>query len=157
MCFRCTLLLLKFVLTSALPYGNAAGLILSPVFRIVQGHNVSVTAKELYKCKNFSFFSFRNWGKDITEPFHLSSWCKLVANKAFFGFRNLETSGQLAYYCVGSCLTGFFLLSRPHGAADHPVPSPHQHLQQHHDQLAQGRGLDGHRDLDVGMHPICFR
>ena len=34
-CFRCTLLLLKFVLTIALPYGNAVGLTLSLGFRIV--------------------------------------------------------------------------------------------------------------------------
>ena len=36
---------------------------------------------------------------------------------------------------------------RSHGPPDHPVPGPDQHLQQHHDQLAKGRGTHGNRDL----------
>ncbi len=62
--------------------------------------------------------------------------------------------------CVRKCESLFdnnhetLITTRSHGFADHPLPGLDQHLQQHHDKLAESWRTDGHRDLDVGMHSL---
>ena len=43
---------------------------------------------------------------------------------------------------------------RSNDALGDNLPRAGQHLQHDPDELAQGRGLDGHRDLDVDLHPL---
>ena len=45
---------------------------------------------------------------------------------------------------------------RPHDSPGDDLPGADQHLQHHHERLAQRGGDDRHRVLDDRLHPLCF-
>ena len=60
----------------------------------------------------------------------------------------------MGFSALGQLPDSFGDDSRSNDPPGDPLPGPDQHLQQHHDKLAEGRRLDGHRDLDARMHSI---
>ena len=116
-----------------------------PQSLVVGTNNVLVALILLQSAEICSIIQLTTLPSDAGETFHLLHHHLLPPLRPLRG-RLLDLLPHPPRHCP-----------RAHGAADHPLPRPGQHLQQHQLELAQGRGSDCHRDLDAGLYPLCFR
>ena len=47
-------------------------------------------------------------------------------------------------------------LIRENGSFDNTFSGASQHFQQCHNKFSESRNPDSHRDLDVGLYPLCI-